>query len=325
MAHEIINNMMFSVRLTPWHRQGTVLRDAPTTEEAILAAKLDWEVRKAQNYLRVGDEFVEAPSMSVFRTSDDGPIVLGTVTDRYTPVQNVRAFAVFDRIMSEHGYSYETAGAIKNGKKVWILAKAPEGASVGDDHLDKYVLMVTSHDGTANLRLLPTGVRVVCNNTLTLALGRGEDDGFSIRHTGDIDLKLRQAEDALAWSDVNFRKAVDVWQIMADTRIEPMTAVRYFEKVIPALKKRHDDSKAWKRAFDVIGESFMYGRGNRGETLWDAYNALTEWVDHLKGVDNDRIADYAVFGEGARIKREAITVASEVIAETVFAPAMGVN
>lgn len=336
MAHEIENNMMFSVRQTPWHRQGTVLNNPPTTEEAIKHAKLDWIVYKEPLYLvstpsdGQGQDITPTDFFAMVRYDETGtPIPLGQVSDRYTPVQNVRAFSVFDRLMKDNGYIYETAGATRNGRKIWILAKAPRNETVGNDRVDKYVLLVTSHDGSMNLRLLPTAVRVVCNNTMTIALQRGSDEGFNIRHTGDIDVKLKMAEDALGLADMSFAKALDIWNFMVDAPITQVEAMRYFEKVVPQLKKRHDDSKAWKRAFEVIGESFLYGRGNKGETLWHAYNALTEWVDHLKGVDQSRIVDYATFGEGARIKRDALSVASEIIAERIFEPAsspfIGVN
>lgn len=336
MAHEIENNMMFSVRQTPWHRQGTVLNNPPTTEEAIKHAKLDWIVYKEPLYLvstpsdGQGQDITPTDFFAMVRYDETGtPIPLGQVSDRYTPVQNVRAFSVFDRLMKDNGYTYETAGATRNGRKIWILAKAPRNETVGNDRVDKYVLLVTSHDGSMNLRLLPTAVRVVCNNTMTIALQRGSDEGFNIRHTGDIDVKLKMAEDALGLADMSFAKALDIWNFMVDAPITQVEAMRYFEKVVPQLKKRHDDSKAWKRAFEVIGESFLYGRGNKGETLWHAYNALTEWVDHLKGVDQSRIVDYATFGEGARIKRDALSVASEIIAERIFEPAsspfIGVN
>ncbi len=336
MAHEIENNMMFSVRQTPWHRQGTVLNNPPTTEEAIKHARLDWIVYKEPLYLvsTPGEgkrpDFTPTEFYAMVRYDETGtPVPLGQVSDRYTPVQNVRAFSVFDRLMKDNGYTYETAGATRNGRKIWILAKAPANETVGGDRVDKYVLLVTSHDGSMNLRLLPTAVRVVCNNTMTIALERGSDEGFSIRHTGDIDMKLKMAEDALALADMSFAKARDIWNFMVDAPITQIEAMRYFEKVVPQLKKRHDDSKAWKRAFEVIGESFLYGRGNKGETLWHAYSALTEWVDHLKGVDQSRIVDYATFGEGARIKRDALSVASEIIAERIFEPAsspfIGVN
>lgn len=317
MAHEIVDNMMFSVRQTPWHKQGVVLQNAPTTEEAILAAKLDWEVRKVPNYISVGGQFIETESRSIVRMSDNGPIILGTVTDRYEPVQNRQAFAVFDQLLSDNGYSYETAGAVKNGRKVWILARAPEGATIGDDKVHQYVAIITSHDGTMNLRLLPTGVRIVCNNTLTWALERGQEDGFSIRHTGSIGEKLELAMAMLVQTQMSFAHAAEIFNRMQDIRVEPVDAIRYWQGVIPSLRSR-GESKTWKTAFDHIANAFMYGRGNKGETLWHAYNALTEWVDHIRNTSEHRVLDYAIFGEGGRIKRDGIRLAQEIIADNIF-------
>lgn len=318
MAHEIRDNMMFSVRQTPWHRQGVVLDHAPTTEEAILAAKLDWEVKKVPNYVHVDGRYIETESRSIVRMSERGPIILGTVSDRYEPVQNREAFTVFDRLMQESGYTYETAGAVKNGRKVWILARAAEGARVGDDDIRQYVAIITSHDGTMNLRLLPTAVRIVCNNTLTWALQRGEEEGFTLRHTPSIHEKLDIAAKLLAATQMSFAQAVQVFSHMQDTRIEPAEAIRYWERVIPSLRRR-GDSNSWRLAFDNIANAFLYGRGNKGETLWHAYNAMTEWVDHIRNTAGHRILDYAVFGEGGRIKRDGIAHAREIIADRVFA------
>ncbi len=219
---------------------------------------------------------------------------------------------------ADNGYTYETAGAVKNGRKVWILAKAPEGAMVGDDRIDQYVAIVTSHDGTMNLRLLPTGIRIVCNNTLTWALQKGQDDGFSIRHTGDVHEKLEFATNVLKATQYSFGEAVEIFNRMNDMRIEPAVAIRYWQQVIPSLAKRNEGSNAWQTAFENIANAFMYGRGNRGETLWHAYNALTEWVDHIRNTASHRVLDYAVFGEGGRIKRDGIRAAKEIIADRIF-------
>ena len=322
MAHEIENNEMFSVRETPWHKQGVVLDNPPSTIEAIRAAKLDFLVEKVPTVLHPthAQDLIETGHYATVRWDGDGnPIILGNVSERYTVIQNEKAFEVFDRVLLPEGYTYTTAGAIKRGKKVWILAEAPEHMTVGDDKVMKYVLLVTSHDGTMNHRLMPTAIRVVCNNTLTWALQRGTEDGFSIRHTGNAEDKLNLAADALKWAEGDFNEARDIWSRMYELRIEPAAAIHYFERVMPELKKR-GDSPTWRKYFDAIADSFMYGPGNRGETLWHAYQAITEYVDHRRNTAPERAVDYAIFGRGGKIKRDALSVAHEIIADRVVFP-----
>jgi len=342
MAHEIERNEMFSVRATPWHRQGTVLDRPPSTREALRAAGLDWCVHKVPLVLKPVitrqpvnpfdddrsalvniDTLRESGHYATVRYHDGEPVILGAVTERYAVLQNRDAFKVFDEVLLPEGYSYETAGAIKGGKRVWILARAPEGLTVGDDAIDKYALLVTSHDGSMNVRFMPTAIRVVCNNTMTWALRQGEGEGFSIRHTGNVEDKLTSVTEALSWANGSWGDARDVWQRMVDFRMEPLDATRFFEKVIPELKRRHDGSKAWIKAFGELGECFMYGRGNRGETLWHAYNAITEYLDHKKNIADHRAVDYTFFGGGGKIKHRAMDVARELIADKVVFPMTG--
>jgi phage/plasmid-like protein (TIGR03299 family) len=334
---------MFSVRETPWHKQGIVLDAPPSTDEALKAAKLDWRVHKVPLHIetdrflhntdgsmvRYNNEPVQRMASTEFyatvRYGDDGtPHILGQVSARYAVLQNTDAFKVFDQILLPEGFTYETAGAIKGGKRVWILAKGPEGLVVGDeDALDRFVLLVTSHDGSMNVRLMPTATRVVCNNTLTWALKKGENDGFSIRHTGDVNGKVSDASQALLWANGSFKDAVDVWNRMYEYRIPVDVAQRFFLRVVPKLADRETvDGKpnTWQKAFNDIAECYLYGRGNKGETLWDAYQALAEWIDHKKNTAADRAVDYAFFGEGGKIKQRAFDIAREVLADEVVFP-----
>lgn len=333
MAHEIMNGEMFSVRLTPWHKQGTVLDNPPTTREAIRAAKLDWEVDMLPNFIqkqqysdlsRNGIPVAQTPlvdlhatgSFSTVRWTDDGPYILGTVSDQYKVVQNEEAFQVFDEILLPAGYEYETAGAIKGGKKVWIMAKAPDAFTVANgDQIRKYLLLVTSHDGSAQVRFFPTAVRVVCNNTLQWAL-EGASDGFAIPHKGDVHNKMQLAANLLQRAEGEFTHAKAMFDLMTEHRMTELQVIKFWESIVPELTKRNDPElkrNVWKPMFEALAEGFHFGRGNRGETLWDAYNAVTEYVDHRRGTAAERVVEYAMFGGGSKVKIAAFDKAVALV------------
>ena len=171
---------------TPWHNQGIVIADAPTSEDAIKIAKLDWEVLPKPIY----DEFGrEIPGYKVNRRSSDNKN-LGIVTDRYKVVQNAEAFAFTDALLGE-GVRYETAGSLASGKRVWMLARM-EDSVIAEENMENYLVFTNTHDGTGAVRVAMTPVRVVCQNTLNLAL-RTAQRHWSCAHKGDIQSKLDDA------------------------------------------------------------------------------------------------------------------------------------
>ncbi len=177
---------MFDVRHTPWHGLGKVIQEAPTSADAIKLAGLDWDVIPMPIYDGNG---VEIPGYKVNTRSSDG-IHLGIVTDRYKIVQNKEAFEFTDSLLGE-GVTYETAGSLSSGKRVWMLAKL-EGTLLAEEKIDPYLVFTNSHDGTGAIRVAITPIRVVCQNTLNLALHEASRH-WSCVHKGDIQSKLDEA------------------------------------------------------------------------------------------------------------------------------------
>lgn len=180
---------MFSVRETPWHRLGRIVADAPTSKDAIVLAGLDWNVVQKPVYTSTG--IIPGYKANVRETDDK---LLGLVTDRYRIVQNTEAFAFTDNLLGE-GVRYETAGSLASGKRIWLLAKM-ETAKITDENVDPYLVFTNSHDGTGAIRVALTPVRVVCQNTLNLAM-KNASRHWSAVHTGDIKGKLADAENTL--------------------------------------------------------------------------------------------------------------------------------
>lgn len=186
---------------TPWHGIGEVIKGTLSSEEAIKVAKLDWDVVPKPIY----DEFGrEIPGYKVNQRSSDGKN-LGVVTDRYRVVQNKEAFLFTDSLLGE-GVQYESAGSLASGKRVWMLARM-EGTMLAEEKIDPYLVFTNSHDGTGAIRVAITPVRVVCQNTLNLALSRASRH-WSCIHKGDIQSKLDEARFTLQSAD-RYMKALE--------------------------------------------------------------------------------------------------------------------
>ena len=177
---------MFSVRETPWHGLGRIVMDAPASREALELAGLDWQVESRNIYSGTG-AMIPGYRANV-RSTDDA--VLGVVSDRYRIVQNEEAFQFTDDLLGE-GVTYETAGSLQGGKKVWMLAKLPEKYIIAGDEVTPYLVFFNSHDGSSGVKVAMTPVRVVCQNTLNLALNNAKRIWTARHLIGQFRLILR--------------------------------------------------------------------------------------------------------------------------------------
>lgn len=182
---------MFSVREKPWHGLGAIVMEAPTSAEALRLAGLDWNVVQEPIYTDF-NEPIEGYKANV-RDSDRK--VLGVVSDRYRVVQNTDAFSFTDELLGK-GVRYETAGSLQEGKKVWLLARLPREYIIAGERISPYLVFSNTHDGSGSVKVAITPVRVVCNNTLNLALNTAKRS-FSMIHTGNIQDKIQEAKDTL--------------------------------------------------------------------------------------------------------------------------------
>lgn len=156
---------MFYVRETPWHGLGTRVSEAPDSQRALIVAGLNWNVVQEPVYTGE-DERIEGYKVNV---RDTDRKVLGVVSDRYKIVQNREAFAFTDELLGE-GVRYETAGSLQNGRKVWMLARMPHEYIISGERISPYMVFFNSHDGSGAIKVALTPIRVVCQNTLNLAL-----------------------------------------------------------------------------------------------------------------------------------------------------------
>jgi len=199
MAHNV--ESMFYFGETPWHNLGVSVSSTLSSEEAIRVAHLDWDVVPMPIYDGNGREL---KGYKVNQRSSDGKN-LGVVTDRYRIVQNREAFAFTDALLGE-GVQYETAGSLDSGKRVWMLARM-EGTEIAEEQVDPYLVFTNSHDGKGAVRVAAVPVRVVCQNTLNLALTQASRH-WTCAHKGDIQSKLDEARYTLASAE-RYMKALE--------------------------------------------------------------------------------------------------------------------
>lgn len=186
---------MFSVRTAPWHGLGEVIAEAPNFEAAIHLAGLDWNVYQTD---LLTDGGLPIPGFKAnIRDTDDK--VLGVVSDRYKVVQNREAFQFTEELLGK-GVRYETAGSLQEGKKTWILAKLPNEYIIGEDQISPYLVFFNSHDGAGSIRCAVTPIRVVCQNTLNLALSTAKRS-WSAVHTHSIANRMQEASQTLFFAE----------------------------------------------------------------------------------------------------------------------------
>lgn len=307
MAHEIEN--MFFRGEVPWHGLGVPVTGALTTESAIAVAGLDWTVSKER--LKTADG-VETDGFAT-RRSDTGA-VLGVVGPKYSVLQNVQAFTPFEPYLASGEVELQTAGALRGGKRIWILAEIKRDPSVivpqADDKIVKYLLLSNSHDGTLAVRFGFTPIRVVCANTLALAHGAGGSKLIRILHRGNVVQSVEAVRETLNLANAAFEATADQYRRLAARSI----VAKDLEEYVKVVFAQRDAQRS--NVLSKVQPLFEHGRGNdlpgvRG-TMWAAYNAVTEYLQHERGDDRDRRLDSSWFGSGAALNARALEKALEV-------------
>jgi len=218
---------MFYVREAPWHGLGERVEDAINSTDALQQAGLNWTVIQRSI---LTDTLMDIPGFKANIRDVDNQ-VLGVVSNRYKIVQNHEAFAFTDDLLGE-GVRYETAGSLQNGRKVWLLAKLPEKYIISGDHISPYLVFSNSHDGSGSIKVAMTPIRVVCQNTLNLALNNAKRIWTTI-HTGDIKSKLDEAKKTLLLAEYYMDKLGTEVDRLSRIKIPDHRIMEYIELLIP--------------------------------------------------------------------------------------------
>ena len=222
-----VETMMFVGRERPWHGLGTMVEEAPDSREALIAAGLDWDVVQRPVFTQDG---VKVPGYFANVRQQDGSI-LGVVTSRYKVVQNRDAFGFTDALLGD-GVRYETAGSLMGGRKTWILAKLPTRYIIQGEQILPYLVFSNTHDGSGAIKIAMTPIRVVCNNTLNLALDTA-DRSWSIHHTGDIAAKLEDARETLFMAEDYMNELGKGFEDLSRKRLTDAAVDEYIKELLP--------------------------------------------------------------------------------------------
>ena len=313
-----VDKMMY-VGEVPWHGEGKKLDKVATSAEAIEAASLDWEVKKMPLFIEVNGQHEEVKGkFATVRSDRNKP--LGVVGKVYTPLQNKEAFSFFDGIVGVKEAMYHTAGSLGDGEKVWILAKLPGYIQVkGDDVVDKYLLLANSHDGSSAVEMMFTPIRVVCQNTLNMAINASVGETSRVRHTRSLMVRVEEVREQLGIIKYQYDMFEQLSQKMANIQMNKEKFQNYLE-TIGAVRKQDEEeemSTRTKNNLDTFFELFEHGKGNDlpgiKHTLWAGYNSVVEHVDYIRGSNKNRTKSL-LYGSGADLKQRAWDKAVEWVA-----------
>ena len=321
MAHQI-ENMAF-VGATPWHGLGSQLSPHQPLEVWQREAGMNWHIEEspvrfvagASSHLGSIHSFPEQKVL--YRSDTKDP--LSVVSQRYKVVQPNEVLEFYRDLTEYAGYELETAGVLKGGKKFWALARTGQSSVLkGSDEVNGYLLLATSCDGTLATMATPTTVRVVCNNTLAIAVN-GASQAIRVPHSTEFNpqrVKQQLGISVSQWSEFMYRM-----KTLSERKVKPKEALQYFLQVICSTDTDLEDRKQLPqhRALQKVQDLYQgQGRGaqliSAQDTAWGLLNAVTEFVDHEKRARSiDHRLDSAWFGQGGALKQKALDHALQLV------------
>ena len=325
MAHEI--ETMAYANEVPWHGLGNLVDDSLSVEEMQIAAGLNWSVSKRPVMFSAPEPTLRtefgnsletvAPFKDKFvlaRDTDNKPYAV--VSGRYKPVQPNQVLEFFRDLLATQGMKLETAGSLREGKRIWCLAKTGDSHKVlGNDEVGSYLLLATSYDLTFSTVAQFTSIRVVCNNTLQQSLGVHEGR-ITIPHFRDF--SADSVKDRLGIGKQNwetFTKALDVIaKVKIDSEMATFAMLKTFEtQAFPEVKDPNRTHA--QNVIDMFTRQNYVGADLSGNTGWGLLNSLTDYIDHSKRArGQDNRLDSAWFGEGAKLKQRGLETILEMAA-----------
>lgn len=339
MAHEIeVRNgkySFFSVKETPWHGKGVLIQEAPSIQEGLKLAGLDWTVSKHKMKAFLPDgTLVPAETEMVVRNSDMKR--LGEVGPKWKPLQNQQAFEWFDPFLKSGSATLETAGSLFEGRRIFVLSKLTMNDAVivpgSDDRVAKFVLLSNSHDGTLAVRVGFTPIRVVCANTLAMATNNRASKLIRIRHTAKMEDTLLKVRECMNLVNQEFETTAEKYRLLAQSAINSNDLKNYIKMVFKKDKKDEEEETSSsvvsteeekKRTVDeddgrlIENKILPFYEGNtlgadlkgvRG-TLWGAYNAIVAFLSYERGRTQDERLNQLWFGNSLTANKKALDLA----------------
>ena len=272
---------MVSVREKPWHGLGVIVNKAMNSEEAITLSGLNWKVEGRPIYDAFGAEIKGFKA----NTRDSDNSILGVVSDKYQIIQNSEAFEFTDSLISNGNITYETAGSLRKGRQIWLLANMPKVDILGDD-IEPYICFTNTHDGTGAIKVCMTPIRVVCNNTLNLAIDSAKRI-WSTKHMGDLKGKLQEAQETLGMAK-NYMEGLRIEaEKLAQAKITEGQIEQVLNEMFPIDYTKDTERKI--NNINIVKDNIIacYMRPDVAKfigTKWGFINAMADMVDHTAPV-----------------------------------------
>lgn len=318
MSHELHavagKTSMAYVGAKPWHGLGQELTAGASIETWTKEAGMDYELLSSKVAYKTADNKTAIfPNRQVLFRSDDGA-PLGLVGDGYKVVQPREVIEFFRSLAEDHGFELETAGVLFGGKKYWALARTPNNFKIGKkDEVKGHLMLATACDGSMSSIAKYVATRVVCNNTIQVALGEG---GAVVRTRHNTEFKADDVKSELGLFDAGWEKFKTQTLALSKRKMSQAEAVSYL------IKLMGDETKAVEEqphadTMKIIAEKFVtgnyIGHDLSGDSAWGLVNCVTEYVDHNRGRGQDRRLEYGWFGGGMDLKMKAFEVAGSFI------------
>ena len=308
MAH-LIDSMAYTGQ-TPWHGLGNVLPPQQSLGVWLQAAGMDWTIEQSDVLYQGSSGLHTYPDSKVLYRSDTlAP--LSVVSQRYNVVQPHEVLHFYQDLVEVGGFELETAGSLKGGRKLWALAKTGQDLMLkGGDLVKSYLLLATSCDGTLCTTAQFTSVRVVCNNTLQVAVGN-QTGAIKVPHSTQFDAAA--VKQALGLGVSQWDHFGQYAKELSQRPVAPQEALRFFSDLL--AQPVEEESIVLTRPVQRLHELYQ-GAGMGAElasshnTAWGLVNAVTEYVDHHRRTrSQDHRLDSAWFGQGAQLKSRALAQA----------------
>lgn len=316
-----------------WHNLGTVVESAPSPHEALKIAKMDWEVYQTDGLTgytgNPEQEYIGSKNW-VFNYRSDINTVLGCVSSTFVPIQN-ETLAEFANALSNNdtGVKVESAGSVYEGKRVWFLLRAEAfDVSAGkadskEDEVIPYILLANGHDGSLAFSARPTSVRVVCNNTLAWALGRGSKNVFNLKHSSNIMDRVDEAKKKLTQYMGRVGEFSDSCEYLREHTMNQAQVQTFFLDMytklvapIPTEPKNIEEQKKRDTAMYGVYEmcqNFDMDTTVAGATAWNAFNSTTRWLQNRGRTGSSDVRAYnKLLGNAADKSREAFRYSLEL-------------
>lgn len=316
MSHniEIVNGkpQIAYVGEVPWHGLGTRVAPNLTPGQFIVEAGVDWEVDLVPAYADINGKQRSINRSALVRSSDDR--ILDIVTNDWHPMQNLDAFKFFDEYVKRGDLEMHTAGALDNGRVVWALAKMKESFELfKGDKIDQYMLFSNPHKYGYAAEARSVFTRVVCENTVAVALRENTLNSVKISHRAEFDQDRVKMELGIAHQKADDYK--EIAKFLGESKAKKQDIVEYFKTLFPVLSAKKEGegrktiSKNASLALEVLetqpGTQFAPG------SWWQAVNAVTFMTNHMLGKSQDRRLASTWYGSNKNLNSKAIKLALE--------------